>query len=197
MPLPAREQDVALNAELERLIYQVKVVREEADGLLWGLDDDRFNWSPGAGRWSMAQCFEHLNVTNRNMVASIEKAAREGRAAGKLSDGPFVYGFLARWFINTLQPPVKRRFKAPANFQPGPRRSLADTRAEWDRIHDKVVELIHAVNGLDLARIKVPSPASSLLKYPLGAAFWVLTGHDKRHLWQARNVRNDKSFPGN
>lgn len=197
MPLPARERDVALNAELERLVYQVKVVREEAEGLFWGLTDDQFNWTPAPGRWSMAQCFDHLNVTNRKMIESIEAASRQGRAAGKLSDGPFVYGFLARWFLNTLQPPVKRKFGAPAKFQPGARKSLSETKAEWERVHDKVVELIHGSNGLDLAKIKVPSPAASWLKYPLGAAFWVLTTHDKRHLWQARNVRNEKAFPGN
>jgi hypothetical protein len=33
------------------------------------------------------------------------------------------------------------------------------------------------------------------LKFTLGQAFRLLAAHERRHLWQARNVRNAPNFP--
>lgn len=195
MPLPRREYDRSINAEIERLVYQVNVVRQEAEGLLWGLTDEQFNWSPGPGRWSMAQCFDHLNVSNELFLKQLEKSIRDGRAAKLLSAGPFSYGFLSRWFYRKLQPPVKSRFKAPKNLEPAPRRTLAEVTEKWEITHGRISDLIHDANGLDLAAIKVTSPAASFIRYPLGMGFWIQTAHDRRHLWQARQVRNHPGFP--
>ncbi|MBM3739131.1 MAG: DinB family protein [Acidobacteria bacterium] len=195
MPLPRRPNDRPLNAELERLLYQEKVILQEAEGLYWGLSDEQMNWAPAPGQWSMAQCLDHLNLTNRKMADGIEASMKSGRAAGLLSDGPFTYGFLARWFHRSLQPPVKRKFKAPPPFVPAPQKRMADILPEWDRTHERITSLIRDCNGLDLARIKVASPASRLLKYSLGIAFWIQTAHDRRHLWQMRQIRNHPEFP--
>lgn len=195
MPLPRREYDRSINAEIERLVYQVTVIRQEAEGLLWGLSDEQFNWSPGPGRWSMAQCFDHLNISNELVIKESEKAIRDGRAAGKMSHGPFAYGFLSRWFYRKLQPPVKSRFKAPKNMEPAPRCSLAEVTERWEAGHERINDLIHDADGLDLAAIKVTSVAASFIRYSLGIGFWIQTAHDRRHLWQSRQVRNHASFP--
>jgi hypothetical protein len=72
---------------------------------------------------------------------------------------------------------------------------MQDLTAEWERTHDQFADLLKDANGLDLARIKVTSPALRLLKYGLGMGFWIWTAHDRRHLWQAREVRNAAGFP--
>ena len=195
MPIPRRNYDRTLNPDLERLLYQVKVVRMEAEGLLHGLNDEQFNWQPEPGRWSMAQCFDHLNVTNGRMIGNLEASIREGRQSNRVSDGPYAYGFFGRWFLQLMQPPVKRRFKAPEVFQPAQRKTVAEIMPDWERTHDRVDELLEDSRGLDLARIKVQSPAAKWLKYSLGIGFWIQTAHDRRHLWQARQVRNSPQFP--
>ena len=44
-------------------------------------------------------------------------------------------------------------------------------------------------DGLDLARVKVASPISRLLRMSLGAMFAQAAAHGRRHLEQARRVR--------
>jgi hypothetical protein len=195
MPLPPRAPDQKLNPELERLLYQVKVIRQEAEGLVVGMTAEQLNWSPAPGSWSVLQCLAHLNATNRKMIAALEQSVRAGRQANLTSEGPFSYGFLARLFHRMMEPPVKRKFKAPPVFVPTGSESWEKIQAEWNATHDKVDELLHQSNGLDLVRIKTTSPASSWIKYPLGIAFWIHTSHDRRHLWQARNVINDARYP--
>jgi hypothetical protein len=68
-------------------------------------------------------------------------------------------------------------------------------RTEWVRTHKSLEQLVRDANGVDLAKVKVPSPITSLIRYNLGMAFWIQTAHDRRHLWQAREVRNSPGFP--
>lgn len=195
MPIPPRAPDRKLNPEVERLAYQFTVVRQEAEGLVLGLTDAQLRWKPEPGRWSVAECFSHLNRINAKMLAAIEVSIRAGRQAGQLSEGPFTYGFLSRWFHRVMEPPVKRRFKAPGQFGPEGSIDWAKSQAEWAAAHERLSALLLEANGLDLAAIKTQSPASSWIKYPLGIAFWIQSAHDRRHLWQARQVINDVRFP--
>ena len=54
---------------------------------------------------------------------------------------------------------------------------------------------VAAVDGVDLARVRVPSLALALLRLPLGVWFLVLPQHTLRHLARARHVRDDARFP--
>ena len=52
-----------------------------------------------------------------------------------------------------------------------------------------------AADGVDLARVRVPSPALALLRLPIGIWFLALPQHALRHLAQGRRVREDARFP--
>jgi hypothetical protein len=38
---------------------------QETQATFGGFDARQLNWRPGAARWSVAQCFEHLLTANR------------------------------------------------------------------------------------------------------------------------------------
>jgi hypothetical protein len=48
---------------------------------------------------------------------------------------------------------------------------------------------------LNLVKVKITSPLASFLKFRLGAAFGIVIAHDRRHLWQAQQVRHAEGFP--
>lgn len=49
--------------------------------------------------------------------------------------------------------------------------------------------------GLDAGRVKVRSPFVPLLRVDLVSAFRVVVTHERRHLWQARRVKEEPGFP--
>ncbi|MCW5977218.1 MAG: DinB family protein [Bryobacteraceae bacterium] len=193
--LPSRQPDRIKNAEIDRLLYQVHVIKIDAKGLAEGLTREQLNWSPGPGRWSVAQCLDHLNAINAASASLLERAVAEGRRKAMLKDGPYAYGFLSRWFLKTMEPPVTRRVGAPRKFRPAAERSVDEVLPPFLSLHERIEDLVRQADGLDLVRIKVPSPVTSLIRYSLGMAFWLLTAHDRRHLWQARQVLQDRRFP--
>ncbi|MBK5295082.1 MAG: DinB family protein [Acidobacteriia bacterium] len=172
------------------------VVLQEAEGLVHGLNTAQFNWSPSPGAWSILQCLDHLNTINHMWLNVLGGAVQRGRSAGALHPGPYSYGLLGRFFLRLIQPGSKRKFKAPAAFQPKANLNPEAVLSKWLESHDKMTKLLGEANGLDLRGIKVGLPALEWVKLNLGIGFWVMTAHDRRHLQQMREVRNNPGFPG-
>ena len=60
--------------------------------------------------------------------------------------------------------------------------------------HDHA-ERLRAADGLALDRVRVRSPFVPLVTVNLDTALRILTGHERRHLWQAQQVRAHPEFP--
>ena len=164
---------------------------KEGGELLEGLSSDMLNWRPPEGGWSVAQCIAHLNTTNESYSASIAVAVDEARRLGWLARTPFKPGWLDRKFVESMEPPPKRKFKAPAVFTPEMSNlDSSELRKRWIATHQQLLDLVERADQLDLKRAKVKSPASRLLRLSLGAAFALMAAHDRRHLWQAKELLN-------
>jgi hypothetical protein len=191
---------MSAGSPIAALIEAIDDNLHSAQDLTRGLSPEQFNWRTEPGRWSIAQCLAHLNIVNNTDLDSIEAAIADGKARGLTGNGPFRYGFLSNKFVASQDLPIKTKFKAPKNFIPPVEADLENTAAEYTRISCELRRLVLASEGLDLARIKtrlgaLPPPLRTLVKMPLGARFQLLVNHDRRHLWQAGEVRKHTMFP--
>lgn len=168
---------------------------QSAESLTADLSAEQFNWRPQPGKWSIGQNLDHLNVIYTQDLETIAASIAAARAKGILGNGPFRYGWLSTWFVKSMEPPPKRKFRAPKFYVPSPDVDRAKTIADYRRNTARLTELIQNADGLDLARAKTPMVMPKWAKMPLGARLALLTTHDRRHLWQAEQVRNDPNFP--
>lgn len=142
-----------------------------------------------------------MNIVNGQNLAPLQSAIEQGHSRNLTGDGgPFTYGLLSRKFVESMEPPVKRKFKAPAGYKPPPEADLVETVAEYRRISNELCRLARASAGLHLGHIKTTLPMlppilRSLVKMPMGARFGLITAHDRRHLWQAEQVRSHPAYP--
>ena len=181
--------------ELRDYCEQIESITEDAQELTATLTDAQFNWRPVPGKWSISECLVHLNVVDSADLPGLRDAVAKAREAGLTGAGPFRYGFFSRKFVALTEPPVKLRVPAPKQYRPQPDLSKEKVVPEFLSIHDSILELIRDSNGLDLARVKVTVPFSKRIKFSLGQRFALLTAHDRRHLWQAWQVRKHPEFP--
>jgi len=176
-------------AELETYLDQLLSIRQDAEGLMSGLTDAQFNWRPAADQWSMCGCFQHLNASAAHLYKpAIEAALAAARRGNLRSQGPFVYPALERFFLRLTEPPPRLRTKAPRAFQPLEGRPLEEVRQEFMHWQDWLAERLREADGLDLRRARHRSPLG-IGKWSLGTYFAVMLAHERRHLWQARQVR--------
>jgi hypothetical protein len=184
-----------MQSELETYLDQLISIKQDAPGIVAGLSDAQFNWRPAANRWSIAECFNHLNASARELLARIDESIRRGRERGLTSAGPFALRLIDRVVARALEPPARLRVRTVPALAPPPERANADTMKEFFEWQERFAERLRAADGLDLGRIRTASPVSTWLSYSLGGAFAVFLAHERRHLWQARQVRNDRAFP--
>jgi hypothetical protein len=184
----------ALHPDLARLLDEVAANQAKADSFS-DLSTPQFNWRSEPGRWSIAQCISHLNIIASGDIQTIRMAIADARRRNLTGAGPYRYGWLSRWFVSSMEPPVKTKFKAPKFYQPPPEAGPAKTLAEYRENCRQLSDLMRESNGLDLAKVKTPLVQPKWAKMPLGARFALLTAHDRRHLWQAAGVRDRPRFP--
>lgn len=173
----------------------VSAARETLE-LTRNLTTAQLHWRP-PGKWSIAECLDHLNNAER-MLSRFDRKFEQARAAGWTGQGPFRAGLLAGLYIRWVEPPVRRlRVKSPKAFRPRADADLSDAVPRFLKLQEELIDRAQIAEGLDLSRIRMSSPISR--KFKMSAAEWFafLAAHQRRHLWQARQVREHPDFPPN
>jgi hypothetical protein len=184
-----------MHDELQRMLDQVERVKADGRALVAGMSHEQLNWRPGPGRWSIGQCLDHLN-TIRTVFPAIDHTMDDAERRGLRSSGPFRYGWWPRLVVRSMEPPPRFRMRTFAILVP------AETPLEPGAVLRDFVDLreqfgqrLRRADRLDLERAIVQSPVSRFVRLPLGAYFAFLLAHDRRHLWQARQVVSAPGFP--
>ena len=185
--------------ELEAFRTEFEALSADAGSLVAPLTDAQFAWSPAPDVWSIGQCIEHLNVTARAYLPSLDEGIATAIRSGVYGTGPFSYNVVGRLMVRSMEPPPLFRFTAPAIFAPpaAPQamRSRSEIMAGFRGYQVQYMDRLRQANGVDLAKAKVVSPASRLLHISLGSGFALQIAHERRHLWQARQLMARPDFP--
>ena len=182
--------------ELEAYQQQFQEAGEQAKGLTEGLNESQFTWRPGLREWSIQECLAHLVMVGQHVIKLLETSIREARARGLTGNPPFRYGWIERTIVRQTEPSTRRRFSAPKRFQPLHGQPVTAILPTFLHVQGQFVRLAQQAEGLDLARVKVATPITRLLKFSLGTTFAQQAAHERRHLEQARRVRQNPGFPG-
>lgn len=185
-----------LTQELADLQDQFAAVKADASDLANGLNFAQFIWRPEASRWSISECMAHLNIVGDRYVRALEPTIAEAKARGRTGRGPFGYGLIGKWILSNTEPPPKRKFNAARlSSTPLPDQPITAVLPTLLHLQGQMERLIDAADGLDLRRIKVPAPGLGPVKVNLFVTLAWIVAHERRHLWQARQVRQHAAFP--
>ena len=170
-------------------------VADDATATFGSLSAEQLNWKPAEKSWSVAQCLEHLIITNSLEFPAVKKALTanyQNPFCGKI---PFLPSIFGKVMIYLMRPESTRKFKAPKTFQPS--KSEISEHIVQDLIahQQEVLELFKQSKNLDLHKTKIVSPVSALITYSLADAFTILMVHEQRHFGQAKRVTEAEGFP--
>lgn len=193
--------------ELEACWRELRSAGEEARKLADDLSDRELWWRPAPDRWSIGECLDHLVRTDEAYLASLDRAIGEGRRRGLEAEEPSGPTLVGRWLPRLLEPPPRPAVPAPGEIRPrrpgaGPDAEDGGSKAPPDPLdaflglRPRLLRRLQAADGLDLGRIRLSSPFFAWMRFDLGSAFRIVAAHERRHLWQARRVREDEAFPG-
>ena len=182
----------------EEYISELDRQSRMAQALAGGLSDAALNWQPKAGKsWSIGQCLEHLAATNTLYEAAMRDAIE--RNEDHVLPGFGVYrpaGWPSRKFIQSMEPPPTRKFRAfrkiiPAASGYRAEEVLSRFRAAQQRLNEFVSQL----REMDLGSIRFHNPILKGVRLTIGSGLLLIGAHNRRHLWQADNVTKSAGFP--
>jgi hypothetical protein len=177
------------DAELHTRWEEVHELQSKVETLLGRASDESINWRPSPGKWSIAQHIDHLSITWAQYKPVVSAAVEDGCARGVTGAGPFRRSVLMSLFLRFLEPPPRRRAKAPAKFvPPAASRTVDEVRREFTAGQVELARLLLRADGLNLAKLHFSSPVSSWLRMSLGEALAVLNAHARRHLWHCEEI---------
>src|ERR1700674_1728521 len=173
----------------DQLTQQISEARRRAEELVRGLTTEQLAQRPEPAKWSIAECLAHLNVTASVIQPLMRRSMELGRNENVLGKAPFSPGPMGRCLTWLAEPPPKIRIRAPKSVAPPV--SISDPARlvpEFMQVQDEWERLMKESEGLDLARIVI-GPRLSPFRCRLSGGFPWMMAHQRRHLWQAENVK--------
>lgn len=180
-----------LPADIQALEDALNAAERDARALVEGLTDERGMWRADPASWSVAECLDHLATANRVYLQAMRPTADRALAQGRRRRGPAQPGLVGRWFVRTLDVPVKSysRGKAPKSIRPRISPALPDAMGQFLASQDDVRTFLRRYAEVDLAGVRFPNPFIRGVRFSLATGLHVIAAHERRHLWQAWRVR--------
>jgi uncharacterized damage-inducible protein DinB len=178
-----------LKSEVRRVILEGEQLKNLSPALL--------EQAPAAGRWSIAQVLEHLNLYSRHYIPSIEKSLHFHPGAPQETFKP---GWLGNYFTNLMKPAVngtiRKKMKAPKNGLPSPQPNSKQMLEEFLQHQHQLLNLLNIAKKANLGNTRVPTSLSSWITLKLGDTFRFFVAHEQRHFIQIENCIKELQQPG-
>lgn len=178
------------------MIPALEAVTHQVRSEFGGLSAEQLNWAAAAGRWSIAQCLDHLMTINRlyfPMLAAVADGSYRPSLWARISP---LSGFFGGLLVKSLGPDSPKPVKTSPKAQPSSSQISADIVARFAAHQTDLIKHITAIPAsVDPDRVVVTSPLVGVVTYSLTDCLTLLVVHEERHLGQARRVVAAPGFP--
>ncbi len=159
------------------------------------LNVEQLNWKPNPTSWSVGQCVDHIITTNR-LYFTIFKSLLDGTKPSNFWEKiPFLPTMFGKMLIKTTQPIIDKKNKTVPEFEPSKSEIPGDILNTFLETQKELIAWIEKSDIVDHEKTIVTSPAAKFVTYSLHDVCIILSGHEERHLNQARNVMKLEGFP--
>jgi len=183
-------QHLSLHSDLEAVLTDFDSNLEAVHSVTDGLSYPELTSQPTPGAsWSILQCVEHLVLANGFYTAGMAAVLEDKRSKNRLRAGPISPSAAGAVFLKKLEPPVNSKVRAPNKIIPRADKSKSEVLDAFTQSHRRIRETILSASDLDLNAIRFRNPLLPLLRVRVGTGLLIMAAHERRHLWQAWQVR--------
>lgn len=184
-----------MEQKLLDLTNDLRSISDDARNSFGHLSPGQLNWKPSEKAWSVAQCLEHLILTNEQFFPEMDKLAAGTRKNSFFENySPFT-GMFGRFLVKAVTE-GSRPATAPSKKIVPPSDVGADIVEKYCAHQREMIGKISKTDGVDWKKTVVTSPFLVVFTYSLADAYKVLVEHSKRHVNQAKRVMAVEGFPG-
>ena len=156
---------------------------------------EQLNYKSSPDSWSIGQCLDHLVVSDSLYFPLFEKVSSAKHKMSRWERWNPLNGFFGKMLVSQVKEIPARKMNAPKIFKPS--QSNIDPGI-FDRFHTHLNTLANHIwkcSNLDIDKMNITSPVSSIITYSLRDAITLLVQHEHRHVNQALKLFSSKEFP--
>lgn len=184
------------NAYLSEVLSTLDRMTNEYEKELGTLNAAQLNWKPNPTSWSVGQCVDHIVTTNRLYFKIFDTLLNGTKSSNFWEKVPFLPSFFGKFLIKTTQPIIDKKNKTLKVFEPSKSEIPNDILNTFYGNQKVLIDYVKRSDSVDHENTIVTSPATKIITYSLHDVCIILSGHEERHLNQARNVMKLDGFPG-
>jgi hypothetical protein len=166
----------------------------DTQAMFGALNEQQLNWKPGTGRWSIAQCLDHLVTADALMLERASDALASPHRT-MWQRAPLLPRMWGQLLIRSQAPETRRRFTAPTSAQPSASEIGMDVVARFVDQHRAASTWIRGLNEAGVARTIMISPFVRFITYSVADGLRIMVAHDHRHFNQALRVTQSPGYP--
>jgi hypothetical protein len=159
------------------------------------LRPEQLLWKPVPGKWSVAQCLEHLNRYGLHYLPAMQSRIDAALVGGSRPEPTFRSGWLGNFLIRTVQPMhtgsprANRKYPSPKAYDPNRTgTTTAEALPTFLQQQRTTLELLERAQRVNLEAIRVPISITSLVQLRLGDCLRFVVVHNQRHVQQAQKL---------
>lgn len=192
--MTSKEILIELRSITER---NIEMVRQRFSNLT----DQQKRWKKDAQSWSVLEVFAHLNAYSMYYHPVFTKrieATRYREPKDNFISSPLGKSAWKSMKLGNAKN-VKRRMKSPKSFNPTFDESLMNGQdiEGFEKDQMELLNILTQAEEVNLRKVKVPISISQIIRLRLGDALQFVIYHNERHMQQALNILEHKSFPKN
>ena len=153
------------------------------------MNEVQLNWKRDPDSWSIAQCIDHIIVSNQKYFPVLESVVTgKHKMTFWERKNPLTH-YTGKQMINTLGPVVSKKFQAPKLFLPS-RSDLKPTIInDFIEHQKKLCTLLKKLIDPKFEKVVITSPVAALLTLKLTDVLQIIVAHEERHLQQMIRVK--------
>jgi hypothetical protein len=173
--------------QLQAIVDELEDAECRVLSMAANLPVEQWTCRPGRGRWSAAECVEHLNISSEALLPLLRSAL--DAAGGKLQSAPRYRRDPIGWLIwKLVGESGGLKARTSQAFEPKGASTPQELVARFTRQQAELRACVLAAEGLPIDRVKMVSPFDRRVSYNLYAALTLVPRHQHRHLLQAEQA---------
>lgn len=166
----------------------IKSISARVEASFVGLDAEALNRQPAQGKWSVAQCLDHIIVLNRTYFDIPGKIRAGTYPLPFHARFGFMVNFFGKFILQSVHPDRRKPIKAFPVWEPSHSDIPGDIVARFVAHMDELDAFIRDNQDLPDQGAIVVSPASRLVIYRMDVLFDIMLAHAERHVNQAEEA---------
>lgn len=182
-------------AFIQEMILKGRKAGELVQKEFTSLSFEEITTKPSPESWSIAQCFDHLIISDSLFFPAFEKIISGNYHMKVWEKWSPMSQFFGNMMKNHLSEKINRHIKSPKKFLPEDEVSDTAILQKYEVHLEQLLEYIAGFINTDIDKIILSSRVSGFVTYSLRTTIIIILQHQYRHINQAIRTRNSITTP--